>query len=239
MFAEEYTFSSTELFSDSSSFNLRNRFAKAGENPLAIQSDGLKSYISFEKRIGEFNSSGTKRIKFPSNNYYCQMDKFLWQMDGESIDFEKNKDAETKFESSEGIVKNNFFSMDESQDSLQFKSISAQYDLKHETINCYKVDFLELGDAFIFPDGKRLKIQKNAVMDTLYNARILANRITKIHQFSDVTVEVKGRNEFYGNGLYSYYDRDSTLTKIDIGNIYFDKIQTIAKTDIRKNRISS
>ena len=52
MFAEEYTFSSTELFSDSSSFNLRNRFAKAGENPLAIQSDGLKSYISFEKRIG-------------------------------------------------------------------------------------------------------------------------------------------------------------------------------------------
>ena len=150
MFAEEYTFSSTELFSDSSSFNLRNRFAKAGENPLAIQSDGLKSYISFEKRIGEFNSSGTKRIKFPSNNYYCQMDKFLWQMDGESIDFEKNKDAETKFESSEGIVKNNFFSMDESQDSLQFKSISAQYDLKHETINCFKVDFLELGDAFIF-----------------------------------------------------------------------------------------
>ena len=123
MFAEEYTFSSTELFSDSSSFNLRNRFAKAGENPLAIQSDGLKSYISFEKRIGEFNSSGTKRIKFPSNTHYCQMDKFLWQMDGESIDFEKNKDAETKFESSEGIVKNNFFSMDESQDSLQFKSV--------------------------------------------------------------------------------------------------------------------
>ena len=66
----------------------------------------------------------------------------------------------------------------------------------------FKVDFLELGDAFIFPDGKKLKIQKNAVMDTLYNARILANRITKIHQFSDVTVEVKGRNEFNGNGLY-------------------------------------
>ena len=69
---------------------------------------------------------------------------------------------------------------------------------------------------------------------TLYNARILANRITKIHQFSDVTVEVKGRNEFYGNGLGLYYDRDSALTKIDIGNIYFDKIQTIAKTDIKE-----
>ncbi len=234
MLADEYTFSATEVFSDSSSFNLRNRFAKEGENPLAIQSDGLRSYISFDKRIGEFNSSGTKRIKFPSNNYYCQMDKFLWHMDGESIDFEKNKEAETKFESSAGIVKNNFFSMDENQDSLQFKSISAQYDLKNETINCFKVNFLELGDAFIFPEGKSLKIQKNAVMDTFYNATILANRITKIHQFSDVTIDVKGRNEFYGTGFYLYYDRDSSLTKIDIGSIYFDKIQTIANTEIKE-----
>ena len=108
MFAEEYTFSSTEVFSDSSSFNLRNRFAKAGENPLAIQSDGLKSYISFEKRIGEFNSSGTSALNFQAIIITVRWIKFLWQMDGESIDFEKNKEAETKFESSEGIVKNNF-----------------------------------------------------------------------------------------------------------------------------------
>ena len=234
MFADKYTFSANEIFSDSSSFNLRNRFAKMGENPLAIQSDGLKSYISFESRIGEFNSSGTKRIKFPSNNYYCQMDKFLWQMDGESIDFEKDKDSETKFESSAGIVQNNFFSMDENQDSLQFKSISAQYDLKNETINCFKVDFLELGDAFVFPSGKKLRIQKDAVIDTFYNATIIANRITKIHQFSDVTVSVEGRNQFFGNGYYLYYDRDSALTKINIGKIYFDKTQTIASTDIKE-----
>ena len=234
MFADKYTFSANEIFSDSSSFNLRNRFAKMGENPLAIQSDGLKSYISFESRIGEFNSSGTKRIKFPSNNYYCQMDKFLWQMDGESIDFEKEKDSETKFESSAGIVQNNFFSMDENQDSLQFKSISAQYDLKNETINCFKVDFLELGDAFVFPSGKKLRIQKDAVIDTFYNATIIANRITKIHQFSDVTVSVEGRNQFFGNGYYLYYDRDSALTKINIGKIYFDKTQTIASTDIKE-----
>ena len=235
MFADKYTFSANEIFSDSSSFNLRNRFAKIGENPLAIQSDGLKSYISFESRIGEFNSSGTKRIKFPSNNYYCQMDKFLWQMDGESIDFEKENESETKFESSAGIVQNNFFSMDPDQDSLQFKSISAQYDLKNETINCFKVDFLELGDAFVFPSGKKLRIQKNAVIDTFYNATIIANRITKTHQFSDVTVSVEGRNKFLGNGYYLYYDRDSALTKINIGKIYFDKTQTIASTEIKED----
>ena len=123
---------------------------------MAIQSEGLKTHVSFEDRLGVFNSSGSKRIKFPSNNFYCQMDKFIWQMDGEQIDFEKDKGTETNFESSAGIVENNFFSLDEKQDSLQFKSISAQYDLKNETINCYKVDFLELGDAYIYPKGKRL-----------------------------------------------------------------------------------
>ena len=242
MEAVDFVFSSSEIFSDSSSFNLINRFAKAGENPLAIQSNGLKSHVSFKTRMGEFNSKGTKRIKFPSNNYYCQMDKFLWQMDGESIDFEKKKEVETRFETNAGIVQNNFFSMDETQDSLQFKSIRAQYDLKNETINCFRVDFLEIGDAYIFPKGNSLKIRKNAVMDTLFNAHIVANRITKLHEFSDVTLTVKGRYEFYGNGFYSYFDRDSSVTKIDIGSIYFDKIQTIASTEItedKKIRLSS
>jgi hypothetical protein len=232
--SEEYAFSSAEIFSDSASFNLINRFAKHGENPLAIQSEGLKTAVSFKTRIGEFNSRGTKRIKFPSNNFYCQMDKFIWQMDGETIDFEKDKKSETKFESSAGIVQNNFFSLDEKQDSLQFKSISAQYDLKNETINCFRIDFLELGDAYIIPEGNKIHIQKHAVIDTLYNARIIANRITKIHEFTDVSMQILGRNEFNGKGSYLYFDRDSVQTKIDIGKIYFDKIKTIASTQIKE-----
>ncbi len=229
-----YSFTSKEIFSDSAAFNLRNRFASQGENPLAIQSEGLKTSISFETRIGEFNSHGTKRIKFPSNNFYCQMDKFIWHMDGESIDFEKKKDSETKFESSAGIVKNNFFSLDETQDSLQFKSISAQYDLKNEAINCFKVDFLELGDAYVVPEGKSIRIQKNAVVDTLHHASIIANRVSRIHEFSDVSVKVLGRNEFNGVGKYLYYDRDSVVTEIPVGKIYFDKINTIASTTIKE-----
>ncbi len=227
--SDSYSFKSSDIFSDSASFTLRNRYAKYGENPMAIQSDGLKSHVSFKDRLGTFNSSGSKRIKFPSNNFYCKMDKFIWQMDGESIDFERNKGTETNFESSAGIVDNNFFSMDQEQDSLQFKSISAQYDLKNETINCYKVDFIELGDAYIYPKGRRVNVLKNAVIDTFENARIVANRITKLHEFTDVTLTVLGRNEFNGIGNYLYYDRDSISTKLAVKSIYFDRIQTVAK----------
>lgn len=227
--SDSYSFKSSDIFSDSASFTVLNRFAKYGENPMAIQSDGLKSHVSFKNRLGIFNSSGSKRIKFPSNNFYCQMDKFIWQMDGESINFERNNGTETNFESSAGIVANNFFSLDPDQDSLQFKSISAQYDLKNETINCYKVDFLELGDAYIYPKGRRVNVLKNAVIDTFENARIVANRITNLHEFTDVTLTVLGRNEFNGIGNYLYYDRDSVSTKLAVKSIYFDRIQTVAK----------
>ena len=227
-----FSFKAKDIFSDSANFTLRNKFAKPGENPMAIQSEGLKSHISFKERLGVFNSSGSKRIKFPSNNFYCQMDKFIWQMDGERIDFEKDKGTETNFESSAGIVANNFFSLDEKQDSLQFKSISAQYDLKNETINCYKVDFLELGDAYVFPNSKEINILKNAVIDTLFNAGIIANRITKLHEFTDVTLQVLGRNEFNGSGSYLYFDRDSLSTKLEVASISFDRIQTVANAVI-------
>lgn len=230
--SDSYNFNSSDIFSDSASFTLRNRFAKYGENPMAIQSEGLKTHLSFKDRLGIFNSSGSKRIKFPSNKFYCQMDKFIWQMDGESIDFERNKGKETNFESSAGIVANNFFSLDPEQDSLQFKSISAQYDLKNETINCYKVDFLELGDAYIYPKGRQVNILKNAVIDTFENARIVANRVTKLHEFTDVTLNILGRNEFNGIGNYLYYDRDSISTKLAVKSIYFDRIQTVAKATI-------
>ncbi|MEJ6686844.1 MAG: hypothetical protein QNK70_06160 [Crocinitomicaceae bacterium] len=232
LISSEFSFKSKDIFSDSADFTMRNKFAKQEENPMAIQSEGLKTHISFEDRLGVFNSSGSKRIKFPSNNFYCQMDKFIWQMDGEQIDFEKDKGTETNFESSAGIVENNFFSLDEKQDSLQFKSISAQYDLKNETINCFKVDFLELGDAYIYPKRKEINILKDAVIDTLFNAGIVANRITGLHQFADVTLQVLGRNEFNGFGNYLYYDRDSLSTKLAVASISFDRIQTIASAKI-------
>ena len=234
--SDAYSFKAMDIFSDSASFTLRNRFAEYGENPLAIQSDGLKSHISFNDRLGVFNSSGSKRIKFPSNKFYCQMDKFVWQMDGESIDFEKNKGTETSFESSAGIVQNNFFSLNPDQDSLQFKSISAQYDLKNETINCYRVDFLELGDAYVYPDANEVHILKNAVIDTFENARVVANRVSKLHEFTDVTLSVLGRYDFKGKGNYLYYDRDSSRTKLEVASIYFDKIQTRAAAKINEDQ---
>lgn len=235
--AKDFRFTDLDINSDNSNFSLRNRFTNYGENPLAIQSVGFKGYVSFRERMGEFTSNVSKRIKFPANNYYCQMDKFIWQMDAEAIDFEKKGVNETNFESDSDLITNNFFSMAPEQDSLQFKSLSATYDLKTQTINCRKVEFVQVGDARIFPDSMTVRIRKAAKMDPLKNAVIIANYITKFHKFTEANVTINSRSAYEGNCLYPYFDRDSLLTVIPMQSIVYrkDKKETVVMGDISES----
>jgi hypothetical protein len=226
--AQDFQFTDLDVRSDNAAFALRNRFSSYGENPLAIQSDEMKAHLSFETRVGEFISNGTKRIMFPANDYYCQMDKFNWFMDAETLDFKKNKGGETTFESGADLTKNNFYSTAVKQDSLQFKSLSAKYDLKTQLIVCDAVEFIQVGDARIFPDSSRVRIRKAAAMDSLKNARLLANYITKYHRFEQANIQIAGRFAYSGNGWYPYYDRDSVKTTIQMAKIAYEETKTVA-----------
>jgi hypothetical protein len=227
--AQDFKFTDVDIFSDNAAFALRNKFSSYGENPLAIQSDEMKAHISFTTRMGEFTSNGTKRIMFPANEYYCQMDKFSWFIDGESLDFKKNKGGETTFESGADLTANNFYSTAAKQDSLQFKSLSAKYDLKTQLIVCDAVEFIQVGDARIFPDSSRVRIRKAAAMDTLKNASVLANYITKYHRFEQANIKIAGRFAYNGSGMYPYYDRDSTRTLLSMKKISYEQTKTVAE----------
>lgn len=232
--ASDFIYTNEDIFSENASFVLRNKFSSYGENPLAIQSDEMKTHISFATRLGQFNSNGTKRIMFPANDYYCQMDKFTWFIDGESLDFKKNKGGETTFESGAELARNNFFSTNVKQDSLQFKSLSAKYDLKTQLILCDAVEFVQVGDARIYPDSSRVRIRKAALMDTLKNAQVLANYITKFHRFEQANIFISGRLAYEGKGIYPYYDRDSTRSNIQMNSIAYVQSKTVAKGQVEE-----
>jgi hypothetical protein len=230
--AELFNITDLEFDSPSSSFFLRNQFSKQGENPLSIQSDSLKAFVSFKERKGDFTSSGTKRIKFPPNEFYCQMDRFTWFMDRESIDFEKDKKNETSFESSAGLVKENFFSLNKLQDSLRFKSLSARYDLKEQAIFCKKVDFVEVADARIYPDSGLIVVRKGAILDPLKNAQIVANDVDTFHRFIDANIQIFSRDVFQGICKFPYRDNENNVTVIPMKLIKGDKTLTVASGEI-------
>ncbi len=234
MNSRKYDFTYFDILSDTASFALKNKYITEGDAPLAIETDGVKSFVSFKDRKGEFNSFGSKRIKFPANVYYCTMDKFFWYMDGESVDFEKNQAKTTTFEAGADLNDPNFFSMDDRQDSLRYRSLSAKYDLKTQTIFCNKVEYVQVGDAKIYPDSMKITIRKQAYMEPLKNAIIVANYITKYHRFTEADVLISSRKKYEGICRYPYYDRDSTLTTLSMNSIKYEGLSTIAEGDIEQ-----
>jgi hypothetical protein len=153
-------------------------------------------------------------------------------MDRESIDFEKDKKNETSFESSAGLVKENFFSLNKEQDSLRFKSLSAKYDLKEQAIFCKKVDFVEVADARIYPDSGLIVVRKGAILDPLKNAQIVANDIDTFHRFIDANIQIFSRDVFQGICKFPYRDNENNVTVIPMKLIKGDKTLTVASGEI-------
>lgn len=234
LFSRDFKFTNQEINSDTSSFALKNKYLIAGEAPIALETEGVKANVSFKTRKGEFNSYGTKRIKFPPNQYYCTMDKFYWYMDKEDIDLEKSNSQQTTFEAGADLNEPNFFSMHDDQDTLQFRSLQARYDLKLQTIFCNKVEYIRVGDAKIFPDSLKVTVRKYAVMDTLFNATIVAPYITKFHTFTNADINVTSRKKYEGKASYPYYDRDSVLTVLPIYKIQYLNSATVAEGEVKQ-----
>jgi hypothetical protein len=232
--SDNYRFYRWDIKADTSGFNLKNTFAEQGENSIAFAAENVRADISFKKRQGEFMSNkGTSLIKFPINQYQCRMDKFQWFMDKDELQLEKGSEADVSIDAGLDLAQPNFFSTHPKQDSLQFRAPKARYDLKQKTIFCDKVPYLEIADARIFTDSMKVIVRKNAKMDPFNNARIVANYITKYHNFVRVNVEVTGRRAYSGSGDYPYYDQDSVLTYIAMKRISLDtSFQTISSGSI-------
>jgi hypothetical protein len=112
--------------------------------------------------------------------------------------------------------------------------LSAKYDLKTQLILCNSVDYIQVGDARIYPDSSRVRIRKAAAMDSLMNAVIVANYITKYHTFKDAKVKISSRKYYEGTANYPYYDRDSNLTVLPMKSIKFVNLTTTAQGEVKE-----
>jgi hypothetical protein len=235
--SKKLRFKRWDIDADTANFNVKNKFVVDDEDPLSLRTENLQAHVSFLKRKGEFKSNdGTSKVMFPVNQYLCRIDFFTWFMDKEELELSKNEDKTISIETDLDLVGSNFFSTHPEQDSLQFMAREARYSMREKTIYCKKVEYIEVGDARIYPDSSRVTIRRKAKMDILENSKIVANMITKYHKFINATTEITGRFVYDSKGDYPYYDRDSNLTLIPMKRIWLDSsIQTVASGMIKGN----
>lgn len=226
------SFDNAEIFSDD--YDLKHMTADADTADLDLQTPGAESlafsthnvnaHLDFEERKGEFKSNGEDSyIEFPENQYVCYMDQFNWFMDQGNLELEASEDLQNVTIDSElDLSGSNFYSTRPDQDSLSFMAPKAEYNIREKRIIAKEIPYIPVADARIAPDSGKIRIEKDAEIQPLENAEILANSITKYHTIQKARAEIKGKNEYEASGEKLYEDLNGMTTPLHFRDIGVD-----------------
>ena len=228
MQSDDYTFLHHELLSDHLNFKLKDSIM----NDYYINAIDHKAHIDFDKRVGNFESNGDASIiSFPINMFYTHSLAFDWLIDKEKLAFKyddpyANIDLNTT-EIEELYRKQSFgnelISTHPSQDSLQFTTSKATYDLKKYEITAEGVRFIDVADAAVFPKNGIVKIYKRAEIGTLKQSQILANTTTEIYKLFNATVHIESKNAYNGSGFYDYIDENKEKQTLFFDSLWVNR----------------
>lgn len=227
-----FTYQARIIDADTANFKLSDIDA----DNLAFKTDNVNAHVDFDKRMGEFKSNGGEtKIEFPANMYVCYMDQFKWFMDKNEMELSSNRTVTDDFviDTAEDQARSNFFSVNEFQDSLNFLSPKAVYDVKSSVITCQKIKHITVADSRVLPDSGKVVIRRRAAMDPLQRATVISNYVTQYHRIFDAAVDIRGRKEYEGSGKYTYVDENKREQIIEISQFKLDTtLQTVGRGSI-------
>jgi len=208
---------------------------------LTISTKNYQTHFDFDERKGEFKSNvGISKVEFPFNKYICSMDRFNWMIDNEEIALFNDQSMKRLPDSVSlaqlidvGYTGSEFVSVHPLQDSLRFFAAKARYNLRTNVINAEEVRIIKVADAAVYPDSGKVMILKDAQMQTLHRAIILANTTSRYHRIYNADVSIASRKRYTGMGNYDYIDRTGEPYSLHFSSIRVDSSgQTIAKGEI-------
>ncbi len=188
------------IVNDSVVFDVRDYFAK----------------IDFDKKIGWFNHiNDNSFVKFPFNNYISTLDEVEWLMNDDKLLLSSNLEHDYVGLDTMNIMQlidykvygPEFISVNKDQDSLRFFAGNATYNLRDYTIDIEKVRLIKVADVAIFPDGASVRILRDAKINTLSNALIIADTANSYHSVYDAEVNIYGKEQYTAKGWLDYTDR--------------------------------
>ncbi len=199
-----------------------------------FESDNVKTHIDFIERKGVFKSNGEKTIwTFPKNKYISEMNEMTWYMDKDELAISADSDVLDKLKlSGENLTPTEwedlflegpkFTSIHPRQDSLYFVAPKARYNYKEHIIYAEGVKFIQVADATIYTNDGNVVVEKDAVMQTLQNAKIIANSISRYHTFYNAAVSVYGKKNYNAFGEYDFVNSTKIPQTIHLNKIAVD-----------------
>ena len=220
MRSNRFNFKYRDFHADTADFKLKGTSATAD----AFKTANVRMDIDLDARKGRFKSNtGGDFVDFPVNQYICYIDEFVWNIDAKDIDVVSDGEGSRYVSTAPG------------QDSLEWKSPLAKFDLDNFIIKAEKVDHIDVADAIVYPDSGKVIVRAEAKIDPLENAKIVANRITKFHTFYESSINLLGKYNYNATGKYDYTDVTGAKQLIEFSTIGVDSAkQTFAVGEIKE-----
>ncbi len=215
MESNRFVFGAHKVISDTTDLKIKVFSNEA----IALSTSNLNGNTDFDTQIAEFKSNdSTTTTVLPYNKFSTSLNAFRWDMRNQTLKFTNT-----------GNKYGHFVSTDPEKDLLNFRGKTAFYDLKTNELDVGGVPFVVASDAFIYPEKGDIKVKPGGKLETLHNARIIADTINKYHEIIKATVDILGRKEYRASGYYVY---DIPLHKQEI------KFNSILGTRVGKGKHS-
>jgi hypothetical protein len=232
-----FTFNADRFNADTANFKLKS----INQGNLAITTENIRANVDFIAMKSEFKSNtGTSQVILPENLYHAYVEKLTWFMSEKDIKLSTLNTVQIIEHGKTRIVSREdaglypkgsmFVSVHSGQDSLNWVSEDADFDIATNTMFAHKVKFIDVADATIIPNEGEVTVEPKAYIRTLLNAKLIANRENKYHHFHSSTINIQSRKKYHGEGVYEYYDELGQIQPIRFNLIAVDSTgQTFAK----------
>ncbi|MBO4646260.1 MAG: hypothetical protein J5642_07075 [Bacteroidales bacterium] len=223
-----FAFKHHELLADAADLRIYDLYQT---NEFVFSTDNYKSHIDFQTRKGHFVSNGvTSEVLFQRNQFKTNAAMFDWDpIDEDVLTFkweDPYKDVDIDNTPARDLIDmeshgNELTATNSTRHALQFTTTAAEFNFKSNVINAHGVRYINVGDAAIIPHHGDVTIYEKAVLDTLREARIVADREDKYHELYNCTVGITHAQEFKGYGDYDYVDMNKEVQVIHFDAVWF------------------
>ena len=194
---------------------------------IAFAATNYRANVDFDAQKVKYDYlDQTSNLDFPMNQYICSLKEAEWDMATNSLHLynpvESFGDYATATTHEELLAVHNkaskFISLVPEQDSLQFYSMSAEYDMSSYVIHAHDVKIIRVADAAVFPYMHDVDINAESRLEPV-NGDLLADTLNRYHLYKDAVVNIHSRNYYDAQGTWDYTNADGASTPIRMDTI--------------------
>lgn len=221
--SDHFALDSRTFVADSANFLLYS----ADSTSVAFAATNYRANVDFDEQKVKYDYLDmNSNLDFPMNQYICSLKEAEWDMASNSLHLynpvESFGDYATATTHEELLAvhtnASKFISLVPGQDSLQFYSMNAEYDMTNYVIHAHDVKIIRVADAAVFPYEHDVDINAESKLDPV-NGDLLADTLNRFHLYKDAVVDIQSRNRYLAQGYWDYVAADGTRTPIFMDSI--------------------